>query len=995
MADSFSVKAILSAKDSGFSSTLKSCSSTLDSINDKISGFTFGMLTGAGQAAFSAISGGLQNLLGEAMETSDAMQKLQQAMRFSGESEKDIERIAGANGSLKTYADKTVFSLQDVMSTFGALSANGVKDADKLTESVGNAVAVFGGGANEFSSVALAFSQSMAAGKMNAQDWNQVLNASPQLAGGLKKELQKLSPVLKKDFKEGLEKGAITAELLGTAMNNIGMTDMAKEAASSVTTFEGAMGNLEATVSSGLMTLYDSFAKGALLNVINGLGEKIGTAFEKLSKDVPKVIEKIKPYAIVIKDTFTDIKDAVSPAITAILDSFKKLTGGFGSTDDVSNFKSVLQSVVDVIKKLAEFVTKHSDTIAKLIKYLPAIAIGIKGFSIAKAVIPGVMSFAGGIAKVASSVGSGLATKLFGVSKAEKAVGETSASTGDSMLKSAAAFLMMGAGVLMIALGFGILTQSAIALAGAGWGAIAVMGGMVIALVGLGIGIALLLETLAPMSGQLIAVGVAFALMGAAVLLIAAGLAIMASASISLANAGWGAVAVMVGMIAVVAILAIIVATLGTAMLAGAIGFLVFGAAVLLVGAGFVLMGVGALLAVAALRLLVGILPALSEGGASAALAILALGGALTVFAIGAGLAGIACVVLAAGIIVLSVALIALGAALIVLGAGALIAAAGFALFGEAAAVVVEAISGGITKVLDAIAGIFDSIGNAAKNAGIGFNLAAEGLKTIGKMKITSLVKSLTAVASGMKKMAKHGNDVLKTGTGMAAIASALQNISKSGMSAVLAMTMLTSTLLSTASKAVNAGKQIGEGFNSGIVSGLSAAPALVMASMIAVGNALESGKTRAVNAGRMISAGFAKGMLSQLSVVTAAANKLAEQADKAVRAKAKIKSPSRVADKLGSYWGEGFANGIADMAREVWAEAQNLVEIPNIATPNLAYAYAGELSSEYEYTRSYEYNITVVSEMDGKKVGEGCATYVSDSINRQQTRANRKRGKA
>ena len=41
------------------------------------------------------------------------------------------------------------------MSTFGAFSANGIKDADKLTEAVGNAVAVFGGGAKEYSSVAL------------------------------------------------------------------------------------------------------------------------------------------------------------------------------------------------------------------------------------------------------------------------------------------------------------------------------------------------------------------------------------------------------------------------------------------------------------------------------------------------------------------------------------------------------------------------------------------------------------------------------------------------------------------------------------------------------------------------------------------------------------------------------------------------------------------------------------------------------------------------
>ena len=80
----------------------------------------------------------------------------------------------------------------------------------------------------------------MAAGALHAQDWNQIINASPQLAGGLRKELIKLNPTLGNDFKGAMERGAITADMLGQAINNIGMTDMAKEAATSVTTFEGA-----------------------------------------------------------------------------------------------------------------------------------------------------------------------------------------------------------------------------------------------------------------------------------------------------------------------------------------------------------------------------------------------------------------------------------------------------------------------------------------------------------------------------------------------------------------------------------------------------------------------------------------------------------------------------------------------------------------------------------------------------------------------------------
>lgn len=216
------------------------------------------------------------------------------------------------------------------MSTFGSLSANGIKDADKLTEAVGNAVAVFGGGAREYSSVALAFSQAMSAGALHAQDWNQIINASPQLAGGLRKELIKLNPTLGNDFKGAMEKGAITADMLGQAINNIGMTDMAKEAATSVTTFEGAMGNLEASAVSGMMKLYDTFAKPKVIDAINGMTGKVEAGFDKLSVGIPKAIELISPYWNVLKTDAKEVGTAFGEAAGAIIDEVQELTGAFG-----------------------------------------------------------------------------------------------------------------------------------------------------------------------------------------------------------------------------------------------------------------------------------------------------------------------------------------------------------------------------------------------------------------------------------------------------------------------------------------------------------------------------------------------------------------------------------------------------------------------------------------------------------------------------------------
>ena len=463
MAESYSVKAILSAQDKNFSSVMKSCQGYANNLKTTLTGgLGFGAMAAIGGKAMSLVTNSVSDLSKEMIETSDSMYKLQAAMRFSGYSEAEIQRIAGATGTLKTYADKTVFSLQDVMSTFGSLSANGIKDADKLTEAVGNAVAVFGGGAKEYSSVALAVSQAMAAGALHAQDWNQIINASPQLAGGLRKELIKLNPTLGNDFKGAMEKGAITADMLGQAINNIGMTDMAKEAATSVTTFEGAMGNLEASAVSGMMKLYDTFAKPKVIDAINGMTGKVEAGFDKLSVGIPKAIELISPYWNVLKTDAKEVGTAFGEAAGAIIDEVQELTGAFGKKESVDNFSESMGTATGALTTFADFLKDHDKEVAKAITLLPKLYVAFKGFKIVSAVAPGVKTFAGAIV---SMTGKGIATlagKLFGVAAGEKAVGTASKESSGTILESAKAFVAIGAGVALIAAGFSLLAYSAV-----------------------------------------------------------------------------------------------------------------------------------------------------------------------------------------------------------------------------------------------------------------------------------------------------------------------------------------------------------------------------------------------------------------------------------------------------------------------------------------------------------------------------------------------------
>ena len=71
------------------------------------------------------------------------------------------------------------------------------------------------------------------------------------------------------------------------------------------------------------------------------------------------------------------------------------------------------------------------------------------------------------------------------------------------------------------------------------------------------------------------------------------------------------------------------------------------------------------------------------------------------------------------------------------------------------------------------------------------------------------------------------------------------------------------------------------------------------------------SGTGAMYSAGAMIGQGLASGMMSSLGAVTAAANALVHQADRAARAKAEVHSPSRLFARIGGFLGQGLAVGM------------------------------------------------------------------------------------
>lgn len=218
--------------------------------------------------------GALQDLAGEAISAADSMAKFESTMNFAGFATDEIE---AASDAVKEYADRTVYDLEDVANTTAQLAANGIKDYTGLTQAAGNLNAVAGGNADTFKSVAMMMTQTAGAGKLTTENWNQLADAIPGASGVLQKAL-KDAGAYTGDFRDAMAKGEITADEFNAAIMKLGSEPVAVEAATSVTTFEGAVGNMQATVVSGLMEIINTIGMENITGFINTLTNGIAAA---------------------------------------------------------------------------------------------------------------------------------------------------------------------------------------------------------------------------------------------------------------------------------------------------------------------------------------------------------------------------------------------------------------------------------------------------------------------------------------------------------------------------------------------------------------------------------------------------------------------------------------------------------------------------------------------------------------------------------------------
>lgn len=244
----------------------------------KVGKIAAGALAVAGTVGLAA---GFSDIATQAITASDATNKFKNTLNFAGKSAADVDRLTK---STKEYADKTVYGLSDIQSITAQLASNNVQGYDKLAEAAGNLNAVAGGNAETFKSVGMVLTQTAGQGKLTTENWNQLADAIPGASGKLQQALLEAGAYTG-NFREAMEKGEITAEEFNAAVMDLGMTDVAKEAATSTQTIEGAWGNLEATLVSGAMGIVDQI-KPALTDFMGNVASGAEGAFNWIQNNL-------------------------------------------------------------------------------------------------------------------------------------------------------------------------------------------------------------------------------------------------------------------------------------------------------------------------------------------------------------------------------------------------------------------------------------------------------------------------------------------------------------------------------------------------------------------------------------------------------------------------------------------------------------------------------------------------------------------------------------
>lgn len=336
MAESYSVEAMLSARDNGFTSTMNSAVKSLGSVDGgsqkatkSIASVAIGM--GAVQVA-SKVFGVMANSMDAAISRFDTMQRFPKVMETFGysaeESTVSVNKLSDGIQGLPTKLDDVVSTAQRMTAMTGNLD----KSTD-ATLALNNAFLASGASTADASRGTDQYLQMLAKGEVDLQSWRTLQES---MATGLQmvaKEMGYTGEAATTDLYEALKAGDVTFREFQNQLIDLGtgtgtLADMARKNSEGIATSFSNLRNAATVGLTGIITSFDELAEAAtgknIAQNLDSMKVAVKGAFNVMNSAIKATTPVVKLFASTIGFA-TSNADTLIPVISGLAGSYGAL----------------------------------------------------------------------------------------------------------------------------------------------------------------------------------------------------------------------------------------------------------------------------------------------------------------------------------------------------------------------------------------------------------------------------------------------------------------------------------------------------------------------------------------------------------------------------------------------------------------------------------------------------------------------------------------------
>ena len=295
------------------------------------------------------------------------------------EASESIKRIDKSVQGLPTSLDQAVSGVQDLFTV-----TNDLEQSESMFKSINDSAMVFANGSTEaVDRFIYGYKQALSAGKVSAQDFNQMNEAIP----GLMSKVAESMGISYKELKDGLSDGSISIDQFNDALQKLdtegtgSMEALSKSAHTATGGIQTSIANAKTAMVRGVANIMKAVDKalepfGGLTGVISKLGEVGEKVFSALGDIIPIIIPPLIEIVQSIIPPLQNLLSQIMPVLTNLFQTLMPVAIQILNTlipPLMQIIQALLPPLIQIINSLLPLIKPIADLIQPLVKILMAI----------------------------------------------------------------------------------------------------------------------------------------------------------------------------------------------------------------------------------------------------------------------------------------------------------------------------------------------------------------------------------------------------------------------------------------------------------------------------------------------------------------------------------------------------------------------------------------------------------------------------------------------